>query len=194
MQMDFFQRERPLMDLGPCDKLPEEEIPQDDNYRIFPAEKLGYNEARAKCQALDEEETDNSGKWDLVVFEQEEELQYVKMLINCLPESFWVGYREKEGLALDAFGRKPQIEIPWWVNKPSGDLDDPNNPGENCVRMQNGKFTDEECTNANTGQMREGLGVGFVCERHTHIIYDVSFTKSLDEKNPVLTRSQLEPP
>lgn len=160
------------MDLGPCDKLPEEEIPADDNYKIFPAEKLGWNEARTKCQAINEEEGEDG--WDLVVFEQEEELQYVKMLINCLPESFWVGYREFNGIAKDAFGRNPQIEIPWWVNKPSGDLDDPNNPGENCVRMQNGKFTDEECTHANTGQMREGLGVGFVCERHTHIVYDVS--------------------
>ena len=42
---------------------------------------------------------------DLVVFESDEELEYVKKLINCLPEAFWVGYRENNGIAIDILNK-----------------------------------------------------------------------------------------
>ena len=39
------------------------------------------------------------------MFESDEELAYVKKLINCLPEAFWVGYRENNGRAMDVLGK-----------------------------------------------------------------------------------------
>ena len=59
---------------------------------------LSFNEAREACQA-------KGGQWDLVVFESDEELEYVKKLINCLPEAFWVGYRENNGIAIDILNK-----------------------------------------------------------------------------------------
>lgn len=60
-----------------------------------------FNEAREACQA-------KGGQWDLVVFESDEELEYVKKLINCLPEAFWVGYRENNGVAIDILNKVMQ--------------------------------------------------------------------------------------
>ena len=59
---------------------------------------FSFNEAREACQA-------KGGQWDLVVFESDEELEYVKKLINCLPEAFWVGYRENNGVAIDILNK-----------------------------------------------------------------------------------------
>ena len=60
-------------------------------FNSFPA-------AREACQS-------KGPQWDLVVFESDEELAYVKKLINCLPEAFWVGYRENNGVAIDVLGK-----------------------------------------------------------------------------------------
>ena len=59
---------------------------------------FSFNQAREACQA-------KGGQWDLVVFESDEELEYVKKLINCLPEAFWVGYRENNGVAIDILNK-----------------------------------------------------------------------------------------
>ena len=106
----FICEPRPDEILGHCVALPEEEIPEDNQYVVVPAETISFNEAREKCQ-------ERGPLWDLVIFESDEELQYVKQKINCLPEAFWIGYREEGGLAKDIFGKPAQIEIPWLVNK-----------------------------------------------------------------------------
>ena len=59
---------------------------------------FSFNQAREACQA-------KGGQWDLVVFESDEELEYVKKLINCLPEAFWVGYRENNGVSIDILNK-----------------------------------------------------------------------------------------
>ena len=64
---------------------------------------FSFNQAREACQA-------KGGQWDLVVFESDEELEYVKKLINCLPEAFWVGYRENNGVSIDILNKVQILE------------------------------------------------------------------------------------
>lgn len=59
---------------------------------------FSFPAARQACQS-------KGPQWDLVVFESDEELAYVKKLINCLPEAFWIGYRENNGRAVDVLGK-----------------------------------------------------------------------------------------
>jgi len=99
--------------------LAEDHAPTDDQYIVVPAETISYNQAREACQK-------RGRTWDLVVFESDEELQYVKRLINCLPEAFWIGYRENNGISLDIFGKPAQIVMPWLTNKINGEKDEPN--------------------------------------------------------------------
>ena len=71
---------------GSCIPEPTGKIPISTQYHVEPASTISFNEARTACQ--------NRGfNWDLVIFDSDEELQYIKKMINCLPEAFWVGYR-----------------------------------------------------------------------------------------------------
>lgn len=137
--------------------------PTNENYEVVPATAISFNEAREACQA-------KGGQWDLVVFESDEELEYVKKLINCLPEAFWVGYRENNGVSIDILNKPATIEMPWEVNKANGDPDEPNSKDEECVRMRRGKMNDAVCTRTWSGAMRDNVGMGYVCERHASLV------------------------
>lgn len=153
----FICEPKPLEDEGSCVAL--SETPTSEKYEVVPASSISFNEAREQCQ-------NKGAQWDLAVFESEEELDYVKKLINCLPEAFWVGYRENNGVSVDIHGKPSAINMPWETNKPNGDPDEPDSPDEECVRMQNGKMNDAICTRTWSGAMRDGVGMGYVCERH----------------------------
>lgn len=157
----FICEPRPDEDLGAC--IPSDNVPYDDQYFVAPAETISYNEARESCQA-------RGPTWDLAVFESDEELQYVKRLINCLPEAFWIGYREMNGKSIDLFGKPAQIVMPWLTNKLNGEEDEPNSAEEECVRIRNGKMNDAMCTRTWSGAMRDGIGMGYVCEQHLHSV------------------------
>jgi hypothetical protein len=137
--------------------------PTNENYEVVPATEISFNQAREACQA-------KGGQWDLVVFESDEELEYVKKLINCLPEAFWVGYREMNGNAIDILNKPATIEMPWETNKANGDPDEPSSKDEECVRMRRGKMNDAICTRTWSGAMRDNVGMGYVCERHASLV------------------------
>lgn len=137
--------------------------PTNENYQVVPATQISFNDARGACQA-------KGNQWDLVVFESEEELEYVKKLINCLPEAFWVGYRENNGVSIDVLDKPASIPMPWEVNKANGDPDEPNSKDEECVRMRRGKMNDAVCTRTWSGAMRDNVGMGYVCERHASLV------------------------
>jgi len=159
----FICEPKPLEDVGECVAMAV--APTSDNYEVFPAETISFPAARQACQS-------KGPQWDLVVFESDEELAYVKKLINCLPEAFWIGYRENNGRAVDVLGKPATIQMPWEVNKADGSPDEPNdqNGAEECVRMRHGLMNDSQCTKQFSGTMRENLGMGYVCERHANLI------------------------
>lgn len=177
----FICEPRPDEDLGSCIPKEAAEIPTDAQYHIEPASTISYNEARTACQG-------RGFNWDLVVFESDEELQYVKTLINCLPEAFWVGYREYNSKSIDLFGKPSQIVMPWWVNKDNGEEDEPNDPDGECVRMRHGKMNDAVCTRTWSGAMRDGIGMGYVCEKHLTLVpgseHSNTVVENTCEENP----------
>jgi len=156
----FICEPRPDEELGNC--IPVSEPMTSEQYVVVPASTISFNSARDACQEM-------GPTWDLVIFESEEEMQYVKRLINCLPEAFWIGYRESKGVAKDIFGNPSQIQIPWWTNKINGEKDEPDSEDEECVRMRHGKMNDAQCIRTWSGAMRDGIGMGYVCEQHLHI-------------------------
>lgn len=156
----FICEPKPLDKNNGC--IPMSAPPTDDNYHVEGASTISFNDARAACQA-------RGAQWDLAVFESAEELSFVNRMINCLPEAFWIGFREHNGKAMTIFNKPSTIQIPWEINKSNGEPDEPNGADEECVRMRYGRMNDAKCTHTWTGAMRDNLGMGYVCEKHTHL-------------------------
>lgn len=158
----FICEPKPLEAVGEC--VPKVTAPTSDRYEVVPASTISFPAAREACQL-------KGAQWDLVVLESVEELAFVKSMINCLPEAFWIGYRQRGTLSLDIIKNKPsQIQMPWEVNKADGSPDEPNGEDNECVRLRNGKTNDARCTIQFSGTMRENLGMGYICERHANLV------------------------
>ena len=133
-----------------------------DHYKIVNSESdldsLTWHEAREACQNLGD-------NWDLVIFNSRAEFDYVQSAItgNCKNyQSFWVGYKEQNGDARTIFKKSTPWDLPWADTEPND-----NQGKEECVRMdKNGEMNDSICKRTWTGNQRDQVGMGYICENH----------------------------
>ena len=146
--------------------------------------------ARGHCQNI-------GAGWDLVVISGSNEYEFLKQTIddNCWGHlAFWVGFTETGELAAPGdvgelktiFGKDPEWKLKWASDSDYGvNQNEPNNQKgvEDCVRMKDGLLNDAVCNDGWTGVKKNGIGMGFVCEKHNYIEM-CEPTKKTPDNNP----------
>ena len=148
-----------------------------NDYIFYPSEGIiSHGAARKVCQNLGPD-------WDMMIISGSNEYDFIKNSINdnCWNHmSWWIGFYETGELAQPGdvgdvttiFGKAPEWKLQWADDSDFGQVQpEPNNQKgvEDCVRMKDGKLNDGVCEDGWTGVKKNGIGMGFVCERHNSI-------------------------
>ena len=147
------------------------------DYVFYPDEGIiSHQAARKVCQSLGDE-------WDMMIISGSNEYEFIKNSINgnCWNHmAWWIGFYETGELAKPGdvgtvttiFGKQPEWKLNWASDSDFGQVqNEPNNQKgvEDCVRMKDGLLNDAVCEDGWTGVKKNGVGMGFVCERHNNI-------------------------
>ena len=133
---------------------------------------MNYNNARKACRNLGKE-------WDLAIFNHNREFNRIVDILqaHCVNDfAYWIGYKEFDGVAETVFGQElkskadgftTSIPLPWDTES-NPTAPEPNDwlGDEECVRLRNGKMNDAICSRTWAGGKKEGIGMGYICERH----------------------------
>ena len=57
---------------------------------------------------------------------------------------------------------------------------------EDCVRMRGGKLNDAVCAQTWTGNRRDAIGMGFVCEKHDPVCVPATNPEALEDGEYVI--------